>query len=66
MLKVTTTNFDGLLILEPQLLKDERGSFYESWKEADYKAAGIKETFLQDNVSISKKNVLRGLHYQKN
>ena len=66
MLKITETNFDGLLILEPRLFKDDRGGFYEYWKEADYKNAGIKEKFLQDNVSISEKNVLRGLHYQKN
>lgn len=66
MLKVIKTNFDGLLILEPQIFTDDRGSFYESWKCTDYKDAGIKEDFIQDNVSISKKNVLRGLHYQKN
>lgn len=65
MVKVTKTNLDGLLILEPRLFKDNRGAFYESWKEADYKEAGIQEKFIQDNVSISKKNVLRGLHYQK-
>lgn len=65
MLKVTKTNFDGLFILEPCFFKDDRGGFYESWTEADYIDAGIKETFVQDNVSISKKNVLRGLHYQK-
>ncbi len=65
-MQVITTDFDGLLILEPQFFSDERGGFYESWREKDYKACGIKENFLQDNVSISNKNVLRGLHYQAN
>lgn len=65
-MKVVTTNFNGLLILEPEVFRDLRGEFYESWREIDYKNCGIKEKFLQDNVSISKKNVLRGLHYHEN
>ncbi|MGV8948007.1 MAG: dTDP-4-dehydrorhamnose 3,5-epimerase [Candidatus Paracaedibacter sp.] len=65
-MKVILTDFQGLLLIEPKTLCDNRGSFYESWREADYKQCGIQETFIQDNISISKKNVLRGLHYQKN
>lgn len=64
-MKVTKTNFEGLIILEPKLFKDERGGFYETWRKEDYKSYGIKEDFVQDNISISQRNVLRGLHYQR-
>jgi len=64
-MKIIATDFEGLLVIEPQYYKDERGAFYESWREVDYKSIGIHESFLQDNVSVSVKNVLRGLHYQK-
>ncbi len=60
------TGFDGLVIIKPKIYCDERGLFYESWRENQYKEMGIQESFLQDNISVSKKNVLRGLHYQKN
>jgi len=66
MVQVIETGFDGLLLLEPRFFKDDRGIFYESWKDSDYKDIGIKEKFLQDNVSVSRKNVLRGLHFQEN
>ncbi len=65
-MKIIDTGFEGLILIEPMIFEDNRGNFYESWKDADYENIGIKEKFLQDNVSISKKNVLRGLHYQKN
>ena len=63
-MKITETGFQGLIVLEPRTFKDERGIFYESWRSEDYQKAGINEKFLQDNVSFSKRNVLRGLHYQ--
>ena len=63
---IIATGFEGLILIEPKAYEDDRGVFYESWKEADYQKLGIQEKFLQDNVSISKKNVLRGMHYQKN
>ena len=65
-MKVIDTGFEGLILIEPKVFEDERGVFYESWRDADYQKIGIQEKFLQDNVSVSKKNVLRGLHYQKN
>ena len=64
-MKVTRTNLDGLILIEPNNFKDERGSFYESWKHEPYEAAGIQEKFVQDNVSTSQKDVLRGLHYRR-
>ncbi|MGD0466153.1 MAG: dTDP-4-dehydrorhamnose 3,5-epimerase [Gammaproteobacteria bacterium] len=65
-MKVFETGFEGLILIEPQQFEDNRGAFYESWRDMDYKKIGIEEKFLQDNVSVSKKNVLRGLHYRKN
>ena len=64
-MKVIKTEFDGLLILSPSFHEDERGSFYESWSKEVYRKIGIEEEFLQDNFSVSYKNVLRGLHLQK-
>jgi dTDP-4-dehydrorhamnose 3,5-epimerase len=54
----------GAFIAEPRRFGDDRGWFIESWRENDYAAAGVSEPFVQDNVSCSGKNVLRGLHYQ--
>lgn len=59
-------------MLEPFLLKinsfnDERGTFYESYKQQSFfEKTGLNINFVQDNHSISKKNVIRGLHYQWN
>lgn len=64
-MNVIQTGLEGLIILEPKTYCDERGLFYESWQSDRYKKLGIQETFVQDNVSISYKNVLRGMHYQK-
>jgi dTDP-4-dehydrorhamnose 3,5-epimerase len=62
---VTPTSLSGVLILEPKVLKDDRGFFYESFNQQDFAAAtGLSPTFVQDNHSQSKKGVLRGLHYQ--
>lgn len=54
----------GLLILTPQVFEDERGYFYESFNAEKLKDFGIAPDFPQDNHSFSKKNVLRGLHFQ--
>lgn len=63
-MKVTETELPGVLILEPQVFRDERGYFFESWNEARYREAGIEVAFVQDNLSFSNKGVLRGLHFQ--
>jgi dTDP-4-dehydrorhamnose 3,5-epimerase len=55
----------GVIVIEPEAFKDERGFFMETYKQSDFTKAGIKEIFVQDNHSKSTKNVLRGLHYQK-
>lgn len=63
-MNVTKTDIEGLLLIEPNIFRDERGYFLESYNDGRYHEAGIPELFVQDNVSVSKKGVIRGLHYQ--
>ena len=63
-MRVEKTEFDGLLILQPKVFKDERGTFIEVWNKSVFKNLGLNISFIQDNQSLSKKNVLRGLHFQ--
>lgn len=66
-MKVTTTTLPGVLVLEPAVFTDARGFFYESFNQKAFnQATGLSETFVQDNISRSGFNVLRGLHYQVN
>ena len=58
------TPLDGLLILKPKVFRDDRGWFLESYNRNAFAAAGISETFVQDNHSSSVKGTLRGLHFQ--
>jgi dTDP-4-dehydrorhamnose 3,5-epimerase len=54
----------GLVIIEPRVFNDSRGFFLESYKKSDFLTNGINYDFVQDNHSLSKKNVIRGLHFQ--
>lgn len=64
-MKTEATPLRGLLILTPDVFADERGYFLESFQEARYQEAlGSDIHFVQDNLSLSRKGVLRGLHYQ--
>lgn len=54
----------GVIVLEPKVFGDQRGFFMETWSRERYCAAGIKEEFVQDNLSSSSQGTLRGLHYQ--
>ena len=63
-MKVIETELEGIKIFEPTVFSDSRGCFFEAWRRKDYEATGLTLNFVQDNVSVSKKNVLRGLHYQ--
>lgn len=65
-MKITETPIKGCFVIEPKVFKDERGSFMESFhKEKFEDSIGYKVDFIQENQSISKKGVLRGLHMQK-
>jgi dTDP-4-dehydrorhamnose 3,5-epimerase len=55
---------DGLVVIRPRVFPDGRGFFLESYKESDFRKAGIDARFVQDNHSSSTRGVLRGLHYQ--
>lgn len=61
---VEKTDIPGLLIVELDAFADERGFFMEMYSRDRYHEAGITEEFIQDNLSQSKRGVLRGLHYQ--
>jgi len=61
---VHRTNLEGVLVLEPAVHVDLRGFFLETYNEKEFAKAGITERFVQDNLSRSRKGVLRGLHYQ--
>lgn len=63
-MKCIETTIPGVLIIEPDVFGDKRGFFMETWKAARYEEIGIKELFVQDNLSFSTRGVLRGLHYQ--
>jgi len=64
MIKTKKTPLEGFLILELETFKDARGFFLETFQEKNYKEAGIKDKFVQDNQSRSSKGVLRGMHFQ--
>lgn len=64
-MQVTRLDIEGLLVLEPRVFEDDRGAFFESFNLARFRdATGLDVDFVQDNHSISHRNVLRGLHYQ--
>lgn len=64
-MKVIPTEISDVLIIEPQVYGDDRGFFLESFNQKDFREkTGVNTTFVQDNHSMSLKNVLRGLHYQ--
>jgi dTDP-4-dehydrorhamnose 3,5-epimerase len=63
-MKINKTDIDGILVIEPDVFKDERGFFLETFHAQKYKDLGIEKNFVQDNLSFSSKGILRGLHFQ--
>jgi dTDP-4-dehydrorhamnose 3,5-epimerase len=63
-MKVIATRIPEVLLIEPRVFGDDRGFFMETYNAARYAAAGIPGTFVQDNVSLSRHGILRGLHLQ--
>lgn len=63
-MKKTQLSLPGLLLLEPPIYRDERGFFLESYRKPLYENLGIHVDFVQDNLVFSKKNILRGMHFQ--
>ncbi len=65
-MEVKTTAIEGVLIIEPTVFGDERGYFFESFNEREFRRkTGLDVKFIQDNESKSRYGVLRGLHFQK-
>lgn len=62
---ITETSLPGVRLIEPKVFGDERGFFMETWNQARYAEIGIAELFVQDNLSFSRRGVLRGLHFQE-
>jgi len=58
------TSLEGLKIIKPEIFRDGRGYFFESFNQEKFTGEGLDLKFLQDNESMSKKGVLRGLHFQ--
>jgi dTDP-4-dehydrorhamnose 3,5-epimerase len=63
-MRLVPTDLSGVTIIEPRVFGDGRGYFLETYNEARYREAGIGDTFVQDNLSLSARGVLRGLHFQ--
>ena len=55
---------EGVKLLKPRIFGDHRGYFFESYNKKTFQSVGINDEFVQDNQSLSQKNVLRGLHFQ--
>jgi len=64
-MRVTATDIPDVLMLEPQVFGDERGYFFESFRQDVFEEAVGRVRFVQDNESKSRRGVLRGLHFQK-
>lgn len=63
-MKIEQTSLPGVLLLTPVMYRDDRGAFLETYNQRAMAEAGLPTQWLQDNFSFSKKNVVRGIHYQ--
>lgn len=63
-LQVSDLPLAGLKLFKPRVFDDARGYFLETYQGSKFEAGGIREAFVQDNLSFSRRGVLRGLHYQ--
>jgi len=63
-MNIESTPLPGVLLIKPDVFGDARGFFLETWNRRRYREAGLDQEFVQDNVSLSRKGILRGLHFQ--
>lgn len=63
-MEIVPSHIPGLLLIKPRIFGDDRGSFCETFSKQVFANAGVTDDFVQDNQSVSKANVLRGLHFQ--
>ena len=64
-MEVTPTSLPEVLLVAPKVFGDERGFFFESWKQDRYRDHGMPGEFVQDHISRSAKGTVRGLHFQE-
>lgn len=64
-MRVLQTTLPGVMIIEPTVYRDERGFFLETWHAGKYAEHGVEVSFVQDNHSRSRRDTLRGLHFQR-
>lgn len=63
-MKICETSLPGVLLITPAIYRDTRGAFCETWNQKQFADAGLPTEWVQDNASLSAKNVVRGIHYQ--
>lgn len=63
-MQVSQTRIEGLLLIQPDVYRDDRGYFFEQYNRSKYQQIGVTDPFVQDNCSYSRKGTVRGLHYQ--
>lgn len=63
-MRINKTEIADVLLIDPEIFADARGSFHESWNDAAFRAHGLDLKFVQDNHSRSRPGVVRGLHFQ--
>ncbi len=64
-MKFNKTKLDGVWVIEPNIFQDHRGQFLETFREEQFREKNLPSEFVQDNISTSARNTVRGLHYQK-
>ena len=64
-MEVIKTHIDGVVIIEPKVFGDARGYFFESFSQKEFQEKVANIQFVQDNESMSKLGVMRGLHFQR-
>ncbi|MAC95618.1 MAG: dTDP-4-dehydrorhamnose 3,5-epimerase [Flavobacteriales bacterium] len=64
-MQIEETPIKDLVIVKPKVFPDDRGFFYETFNAKTFKELGLDVKFVQDNISLSQKGVLRGIHFQK-
>jgi dTDP-4-dehydrorhamnose 3,5-epimerase len=62
--KIEETSLPGVMLLHPKIYRDNRGAFWETWNQRSLAGLGLPSNWVQDNFSVSHKNVVRGIHYQ--
>ncbi len=63
-MNVEQTTLPEVLLITPRIFRDNRGAFWEAWNQKAFEDAGLPSNWVQDNCSVSKRNVVRGIHYQ--